>query len=159
MNIYSAKEVAYMSKPSDQIITIQIDGKEIKVSKKEMTGKEIKALSQAPAEYLLILIVGKPDDIADGGDKSISDDEQVMLQGGMIFRTAKALIISINNESIPVSKLAMTGKEIKMLVNGPLDYLLTRVSEEGDDKSISDDELVMLKDGMRFRIVNPATFG
>ena len=40
MNIYSAKEVAYMSKPSDQIITIQIDGKEIKVSKKEMTGKE-----------------------------------------------------------------------------------------------------------------------
>ena len=76
-----------------------------------------------------------------------------MLRGGMIFRTAKALIISINNESIPVSKLAMTGKEIKMLVNGPLDYLLTRVSEEGDDKSISDDELVMLKDGMRFRIV------
>ena len=148
-----------MSKPSDQIITIQIDGNEIKVSKKEMTGKEIKALVKAPTEYLLILIVGKPDDAKNGDDKPISDDELVMLQDGMRFRTTKAFTITINGKSIHVSKLAMTGKEIKGLVDEPLDHLLILVIDEGDDKPISDDELVMLKDGMRFRIVNPATFG
>ena len=148
-----------MSKSSDQRIIIQIDGNEIKVSKKEMTGKEIKVLIKAPTEYLLILIVGKPDDATNGNDKPISDDESVMLQDGMRFRTTKAFTITINSKSIHVSKLAMTGKEIKKLVDEPLDYLLVLVVEEGDDKPISDDELVMLKDGMRFRMVNPATFG
>ena len=152
-------------KPSDQIIVIQIDGKEVKAPKQEMTGREIKELIRAPPEYMLVLIVGKPDAVAGGDDKPISNDELVMLKDKMRFRTTKPFIIHINNESVRVSKLAMTGKEIKGLADGPLNYLLILVIGEpdivagGDDKPISNDELVMLKDGMRFRIVNPATFG
>jgi hypothetical protein len=59
----------------------------------------------------------------------------------------------------------MTGAEIKQLGGGPIDYLLVEVVKDpdpaagGDDIIISDTQLVDLKSGMRFRIVNPATFG
>lgn len=62
-------------------------------------------------------------------------------------------------------KPEMTGREIKELGGGPMDYwLILNVKEPdqvagGDDRQIQDDEIVKLKNGMHFRIVNPATFG
>ena len=73
--------------------------------------------------------------------------------------------ILINNRPFKAPKPEMTGREIKELAGGPLDYLLVLVvgspdpAAGGDDQIIRDDQLVILKDGMRFRIVNPATFG
>lgn len=77
----------------------------------------------------------------------------------------KHIVIIINRTPHRAPKPVMTGKEIKELGGGPLNYLLVLVVGKpdpvagGDDKIIADDECVELKSGMRFRIVNPATFG
>lgn len=75
------------------------------------------------------------------------------------------ITILINNKPYVAPKPQMTGAEIKQLGGGPTDYLLVEVVKEpdpvagGDDIIINDTQLVDLKSGMRFRIVNPATFG
>jgi len=75
------------------------------------------------------------------------------------------ITILINNRPFKAPKPEMTGREIKELAGGPLDYLLVLVVKDpdpvagGDDQIINDNQPVTLKDGMRFRIVNPATFG
>ena len=73
--------------------------------------------------------------------------------------------ILINNQPFKAPRPEMTGREIKELGGGPLDYLLVQVVKDpdpvagGDDIQIGDGQAVKLKSGMRFRIVNPATFG
>lgn len=75
------------------------------------------------------------------------------------------ITIIINQRPYKAPKPVMTGKEIKELAGGPLNYLLVLVVKDpdpvagGDDKIINDGDAVELKSGMRFRIVNPATFG
>lgn len=75
------------------------------------------------------------------------------------------ITILINNKPYEAPRPAMTGLEIKELGGGPPDYWLILVVKSpdpvagGDDKQIQDAETVELKSGMRFRIVNPATFG
>ena len=75
------------------------------------------------------------------------------------------ITILINNKPYEAPKPAMTGLEIKQLGGGPDDYWLMLVVKSadpvagGDDKQIQDGEIVELKSGMRFRIVNTATFG
>lgn len=51
-----------------------------------MTGKEIKELGEGPINYLLVLVVGKPDEVAGGDDRIIADDESIELKSGMRFR-------------------------------------------------------------------------
>lgn len=73
--------------------------------------------------------------------------------------------ILINSKPFKAPKTPMTGREIKELGGGPVEYLLVEVVKDpdpvagGDDKIINDSDSVNLKSGMRFRIVNPATFG
>jgi len=75
------------------------------------------------------------------------------------------ITILINQKPYEAPKLVMTGLEIKQLAGGPLDYWLIMIVKSpdeaagGDDKQIQDGENVELKSGMRFRIVNAATFG
>jgi hypothetical protein len=75
------------------------------------------------------------------------------------------ITILINQTPHEAPKPVMTGMEIKQLGGGPLDYWLILVVKSpdevagGDDKQIKDEENVELKSGMRFRIINPATFG
>lgn len=75
------------------------------------------------------------------------------------------ITILINNKPYKAPKPVMTGREIKELANGSPEYLLVLVVKDpdevagGDDKIIADNESIELKSGMRFRIVNPATFG
>lgn len=75
------------------------------------------------------------------------------------------ITILINRKPHKAPKPVMKGREIKELGGGPLNYLLVlNVGKPdpvagGDDLIIADDELVELKSGMHFRIVNPATFG
>ncbi len=77
----------------------------------------------------------------------------------------KKITILINNRPYEAPKPSMTGREIKELGGGPMDYWLILVVKSadpvagGDDKQIQDEEVVDLKSGMKFRIVNPATFG
>ena len=77
----------------------------------------------------------------------------------------KKITILINNTPHEAPKPSMIGREIKDLGGGPMDYWLILVVKSadpaagGDDKQIQDEEVVDLKSGMRFRIVNPATFG
>ena len=77
----------------------------------------------------------------------------------------KGITITINEKELKAPKPVMTGREIKVLGRGPLGHLLVLVVGEpdpvagGDDKNIDDGEEVNLENGMRFRIVNPATFG
>lgn len=77
----------------------------------------------------------------------------------------KPIVIIIGRTPHHVPQSVMTGKEIKELGGGPINYLLVLVVGKpdevagGDDKIIADDESIELKSGMRFRIVNPATFG
>lgn len=77
----------------------------------------------------------------------------------------KPIKILINNKPFDAPKNPMTGREIKELADAPLNYLLVQVVKDpdpvagGDDKIINDDDAVELKSGIRFRIVNPATFG
>jgi len=80
-------------------------------------------------------------------------------------RKEKTITILINQRPHKAPKPSMTGKEIKELGGGPLNYLLVLVVKDpdpvagGDDKIIGDGDVVDLQSGMRFRIVNPATFG
>lgn len=73
--------------------------------------------------------------------------------------------ILINNKPYKAPKPAMTGRELKELAGGPIEYLLVLVVKNpdevagGDDQIINDDHVVNLKSGMKFRIVNPAVFG
>lgn len=75
------------------------------------------------------------------------------------------ITILINQKPYEVPKPQMTGREIKELGGGPMEYLLVLVVKDpdpvagGDDQIINDDQVVNLEPGMRFRIVNPATFG
>lgn len=75
------------------------------------------------------------------------------------------ITILINQKPFHVNSSSLTGKEIKELANEPLEKLLVKVVEApdpvagGDDIIIGNDEIVELKSGMRFRIVNAATFG
>ncbi len=75
------------------------------------------------------------------------------------------ITILINQKPYEAPKPEMTGLELKQLGGGPLDYWLILVVKSpdevagGDDKQIQDGEKVTLKSGMRFRIVNAATFG
>ena len=77
----------------------------------------------------------------------------------------KPIKILINNKPFNAPKSSMTGHEIKTLAGETLDYLLVLVVKDpdpvagGDDQIINDDKVVALKSGMRFRVVNPATFG
>jgi hypothetical protein len=77
----------------------------------------------------------------------------------------KKITILINNKPYEAPKPAMTGLEIKELGGGPPDYwLILNVKSAdpvagGDDRQIQDAEVVELKSGMKFRIVNAATFG
>jgi hypothetical protein len=67
-------------------ITIHINGKEYKAPQPAMTGLQIKELAGGPVQYLLVLIVGEPDQVAGGDDKVIGDNEVVQLKSGMRFR-------------------------------------------------------------------------
>ena len=75
------------------------------------------------------------------------------------------IIIIIGKEKFKAPEPVMLGKEIKILGGGRSEHLLVLVVGKpdpvagGDDKIIADDEKVELKNGMRFRIVNSATFG
>ena len=75
------------------------------------------------------------------------------------------ITILINQRPYKAPKSSMTGKEIKELAGGPINYLLVLVVKDpdpvagGDDRIITDGDVVELSSGMRFRIVNPATFG
>ena len=78
---------------------------------------------------------------------------------------SKKITILINSKPHHINTSSLTGKEIKELGGGPLNYLLVLVVKDpdpvagGDDKIIGDGDVVDLQSGMRFRIVNPATFG
>lgn len=84
---------------------------------------------------------------------------------GKAVEVEKKITILVNNRPFEAPKAVMTGREIKELGGGPLDYwLVLNVKSPdpvagGDDRQIQDGESVELKSGMRFRIVNPATFG
>jgi hypothetical protein len=75
------------------------------------------------------------------------------------------IIIHINNKPYKAPKPQMTGKEIKELCGGPVEYTLFLVVKApdtapgGDDRQIGDNEVVKLEPGMHFRLVNPGTFG
>ena len=77
----------------------------------------------------------------------------------------KPINIIINNKPFKAPKNPMTGKEIKELASAPLNYLLVQTVKDpdpvagGDDKIINDNDSVELKSGLKFRVVNPATFG
>jgi len=77
----------------------------------------------------------------------------------------KKITILINNTPHVAPKPSMLGREIKEMGGGPMDYWLILVVKApdpaagGDDKQVQDEEIVDLQSGMRFRIVNPATFG
>jgi Multiubiquitin len=77
----------------------------------------------------------------------------------------RSITIMINNQPHEAPKPTMTGNEIKQLGGGPMDnWLILTVkgpdpTAGGDDKQIQDEEVLDLKSGMHFRIVNPATFG
>lgn len=77
----------------------------------------------------------------------------------------KEITILINNRPHKAPIPQMTGREIKELGGGPIEYLLVQVVKDpdpvagGDDIIINDNQLVELKSGMHFRIVNSATFG
>jgi len=75
------------------------------------------------------------------------------------------IVIHINNKPYKAPKPEMIGKEIKELSGGPIEYTLFLVVKAadsapgGDDQQINDNQLVALKPGMHFRLVNPGTFG
>ena len=77
----------------------------------------------------------------------------------------KKITILINQKPYHVEKSEITGSEIKELASGPPDYWVTLVVKDpdevagGDDPRILDDQVVQIKSGMRFRIVNPGTYG
>jgi hypothetical protein len=77
----------------------------------------------------------------------------------------KKIKIHINRTVYDAPKPVMTGFEIKELGGGPIDYMLVlTVKKEdevagGDDRVINDQEPVELQSGMKFRILNAATFG
>lgn len=77
----------------------------------------------------------------------------------------KPINIIVNNKPFKAPKNPMTGREIKELAQATLNHLLVLVVKDpdpiagGDDKIINDSDSIELKSGMRFRVVNPATFG
>ena len=70
----------------EEHITIHINNRPYKVSRPEMTGREIKELAGGSPDYLLVLVVKAPDPVAGGDDKIINDDQIVQLTPGMHFR-------------------------------------------------------------------------
>lgn len=84
-----------------------------------------------------------PDGGAHGGTQSID----------------RPIEIDVNGRKYAAPKPSMTGEEIKDLAGGPPDYMLVLVVEQGDDRQVADGESVRLETGMRFRILDSATFG
>ena len=75
------------------------------------------------------------------------------------------ITIVINNKEYQVDKPSLTGAELKRLAGEPPDRLVvwikgdSNVEQGGEDESILDDQSINLVGGMKFRIVNAATFG
>ena len=78
----------------------------------------------------------------------------------------KKITIFINRKPYHLEEgTTMTGAQLKELASEPLDYLLVLVVDKpdeqagGDDVPVNNDQVVELENKMRFRVVNPATFG
>lgn len=71
----------------------------------------------------------------------------------------KSLTIIINNQTYQVSTKEMTGLQIKQLAGAPSNYLLSELHGNGEEKAITDTQVVHLHKDLKFRIVNPPTFG
>lgn len=73
--------------------------------------------------------------------------------------------IVVNKRPHEAPRTPMTGREIKELAGAPVENLLVEIvgsadaAAGGDDRIIGDEQSIELKNGMRFRTVNPATFG
>lgn len=67
-------------------VTILINTKPHHLATGAYTGAQIKALVNAPSEYLLVLTVRDPDRVAGGDDQIIQPDQVIEIKSGMRFR-------------------------------------------------------------------------
>ncbi|GAA3797036.1 multiubiquitin domain-containing protein [Streptomyces phyllanthi] len=129
-------------------VSIFIDGHEYQSHARRVTTADLRRLPRPPiAEDRQLWL-----DIPDAPDRSLADGESLDLAPGMRFFSEHPITLHIDRIAYTVTRKRMTGQELRALPTPPVapdrDLWLDRIDEQ--DKKIADDEVVRLRDGIRF---------
>ncbi|MEV6973243.1 multiubiquitin domain-containing protein [Kitasatospora sp. NPDC093806] len=142
-------EPTALPSPSARRITVFIDGSEYDTAHHRATPAQLRKIPNPdiPTDRAIWL------DIPDAPDRRLAEDEPVDLRDGMrFFSDPQPLTIFIDRHPYEVTRKRMTGQEIRALPTPPVsddrDLWLDVVDQH--DRKIAADEVVRLRDGMRF---------
>lgn len=142
-----------------EIVTIFINDKPWQIERGSRTVAEILAkVGQTPEGYLL-------NEEKDGRFIPLSPDLPVTIHGCEVFRSQVQFDIQIDRVHYKVTQDRMTGQQLRDLPTPPIgpDFDLWEVVPGGSDRKIADDEVVEIRNGLRFITVpnhiNPGADG
>ena len=129
-----------------EVVTIVINDKPSPIERGNRTVAEILAkVGQTPAEYLLT-------EEKDGQFVPLSPDHPVKIHGCEVFRSQVEFDIKIDRVHYKVTQDRMTGRQLRNLPVPPIgpDFDLFEVVPDSTDRKIADDEVVEIRNGLRF---------
>ncbi|MFJ9806598.1 multiubiquitin domain-containing protein [Streptomyces wuyuanensis] len=135
--------------PSARRITVFIDGHKYDTARHRATPAQLRRLPNPdiPSDKAIWV------DIPDAPDRCLAEEEPIDLGDGMrFFSDPQPVTIFIDRHRYEVTRKRMTGQEIRALPTPPVpddrDLWLDVVDQH--DRKIAADELIRLRDGMRF---------
>jgi len=144
-------EEARKHHPEPQSFEIQIDHQDYKVKLPHMTGTQLRHVPTPP--------IGPDRDLFEvvpgGTDRKIGDEEVVEIRNGLHFSTApthETFEIQIDRHHYTVKLRHMTGTQLRHVPTPPIgpDRDLFEVVPGGSDRKIGDEEVVEIRNGLRF---------
>jgi hypothetical protein len=137
------------SKEHKENFEIQIDQTHYRVELKQMTGLQLRALPSPP--------IGPDRDLFEvvpgGTDRKVGDQEVVDIRNGLHFFSQETHFeIQIDRTHYTVDLKQMTGLQLRALPLPPIgpDRDLFEVVPGGTDRKIGDQEVVDIRNGLRF---------
>ncbi|WP_288967936.1 multiubiquitin domain-containing protein [uncultured Microbacterium sp.] len=126
-------------------VHIFIDSTQIAVPKRRLTGAQLRALTDPPAENIWL-------DLPDAQDHLVGHQEIVALKEGMRFFTDQARTIYVDKVPYQVRSASLTEDQLRAVTTPPVPEthgIWKDLPDELDDP-ISDGEIIAIADGDRF---------
>ncbi len=142
-----------------EIVTIFIDDQSYQIERGSRTVAELLAKAGKTSEGFLLV------EEQDGEPIPLDPDLDVTIRGCEVFRSEVQFDIQIDRVHYKVTQHRMTGRQLRDLPTPPIgaDFDLFEVVPGGSDLKIADDEVVEIRNGLRFFTVpsqiNPGAGG
>lgn len=143
---------------------IRIDRVQYEVTLRQMTGRQLRHVPTPPIgpdRELFEVVAG-------GHDRKIAEEEAVEIRNGLDFVTAPTQVhfeIQIDRHHYTVNQRRMTGQQLRHVPTPPIGpaFDLFEVVPGGSDLKIGDDQVVEIRNGLRFFTapaqINPGVMG